>query len=157
MKLSSRQDIDAPAAFVFAALADFDAWERAAMRRGADVQRTENVNRDASGQSWLIKFAYRGKVRRIVLQQTAMQPPTSLQFAGNGASLDGVAAIDLMQLAPRRTRLSVTLDLRPRTIGARILMQSLRLAKARLNRRFSDRVVQICAEIESRYRKSLQN
>ena len=154
MKLSSRQDIDAPAAFVFAALADFEAWERAAMRRGADVERMDKVNRDAQGRSWQIKFSYRGKGRRVVLQLTEMQPPTSMEFAGNGASLDGVAGIDLMELAPLRTRLSVTLDLRPRTIGARILMQSLRLAKARLNRRFSDRVMLICAEIERRYRKS---
>jgi hypothetical protein len=153
MKLSSRQDIDAPAAFVFAALADFEAWERAAMRRGADISRLDKLNHDGPGRSWLVKFSYRGKGRRVALQLTGLRPQTSLEFAGNGASLDGVAGIDLMELAPRRTRLSITLDLRPRTIGARILMQSLRLAKARLNRRFSDRVMLICAEIETRYRK----
>ena len=73
MKLSSRQDINAPAAFVFTALADFEAWERAAMRRGADVERTDKANRDGSGRSWLIRFTYRGKARRIAVQLTAMR------------------------------------------------------------------------------------
>ncbi|MBC7477273.1 MAG: SRPBCC family protein, partial [Pseudorhodobacter sp.] len=37
MKLVAKYDLEVPAAFVFAQLVDFDGWERAAMRRGADV------------------------------------------------------------------------------------------------------------------------
>ncbi len=154
MKLTSRQDIDAPAAFVFAALSDFELWERAALRRGADVVRTDKLTGVAPGLSWMIRFAYRGKQRRLAVRLIALEPPASLGFSGTGNSLDGMAGIDLLQLAARRTRLSITLDVRPRTIGARLVMQSLRLAKSSLNRRFADRVGQVCAEIESRYRQS---
>ena len=49
MKLSSRQDIEAPVAFVFDALNDFQAWERAALRRGAEVARTDKMNVTAQG------------------------------------------------------------------------------------------------------------
>jgi carbon monoxide dehydrogenase subunit G len=154
MKLISRQDIEAPIAFVFAALKDFDAWERAALRRGADVVRMDKLSEALPGLSWRIRFVYRGKERKLALQLTDLQQPTSMEFVGNGTSIDGMARIDLMELAARRTRLSVAMDLRPRTIGARLIMQSLRLAKTRLNRRFSDRVGQLCAEIETRYRQS---
>lgn len=153
MKLTSRQDIEAPAAFVFAALKDFEAWERAALRRGADVARTDKLRDVVPGLSWLVKFGYRGKERRLSLRLTNLEQPTTIGFSGNGASLDGLAGFDLMELAARRTRLSVTLDLKPRTIGARLVLQSLRLAKTRLNRRFADRVAQVCTEIESRYRQ----
>lgn len=154
MKLTSRQDIEAPVAFVFAALKDFDAWERAALRRGADVTRTDKLREIMPGLSWLVKFAYRGKERRLALRLTHLEQPTLMGFSGTGTSLDGLAGIDLMELAARRTRLIVTVDLRPKTIGARVILQSLRLAKARLNRRFADRVGQLCSEIETRYRKS---
>ena len=78
-----------------------------------------------------------------------------LGFSGTGATIEGQAGIDLMALAARRTRLNITVDLQPRTIGARLILQSMRLAKARLNRRFAERVAQFCTEIETRYRKSL--
>lgn len=154
MKLTSRQDIEAPVAFVFEALKDFEGWERAAMRRGADVARTDKLRDVMPGLSWLVKFAYRGKERKLALRLTHLEPPTLLGFSGTGTSLDGLAGIDLLELASRRTRVSVTLDVRPKTIAARVILQSLRLAKARLNRRFTDRVGQYCHEIEARYRKS---
>lgn len=154
MKLSSRQDIEAPIAYVFAALNDFEAWERAALRRGADVARSDKMRDVATGLSWMIKFSYRGKARQVTLRLTNLERSSSMAFTGSGASLDGQAGIELMQLAAQRTRLSVALDLRPKTIGARLVLQSMRLAKARLNRRFGDRVGQFCAEIENRYRQS---
>lgn len=153
MKLTTRQDIEAPVAFVFAALQDFDAWERAAMRRGADVARTDKLRDPVPGVSWLIKFAYRGKQRQLDLRLTNVEKPHLLGFSGTGASLDGQAGIDLMELGARRTRLSVTVELKPRSIGARLVLQSMRLAKTRLNRRFADRVAMFCSEIETRYRK----
>jgi carbon monoxide dehydrogenase subunit G len=154
MKLTARQDIEAPVAFVFDALKDFEAWERAALRRGADVVRTDNLREIGPGLSWMIKFVYRGKGRRLALQLTNLERPTSLGFAGTGTSFEGQAGLDLIALAARRTRLSVTLDMRPRSIGARLVLQSMRLAKARLNRRFADRIEQLCADIETRYRRS---
>lgn len=154
MKLTTRQDIEAPAAFVFEALMDFDAWERAALRRGAEVARTDRLREVLPGLSWLVKFAYRGKERKLALRLTHLEQPTTLAFSGTGTSLDGLAGIDLMELASRRTRISVTLDVRPKTIGARVILQSLRLAKARINRRFADRIGHYCSEIETRYRTS---
>ncbi len=154
MKFTSRQDIEAPVAYVFAALKDFESWERAALRRGADVARTDKLADVKPGLSWMVKFAYRGRERRLALRLIGLEQPTMMEFSGTGTSLDGQAGIDLMALAARRTRLSVTLDLKPKSIGARVILQSLRLAKARLNRRFSERVLQLCTEIEARYHQS---
>lgn len=152
MKLTSRQDIEAPISFVFAALQDFEAWERLALRRGAEVSRTDKLGQIVAGMSWMIKFAYRSKPRRVALRLTRIEAPMNLAFAGSGASLEGLAGIDLLALTARRTRLSVTLDLRPKTIGMRLVLQSMRLAKGRVNRRLADRVEQFCAEIESKHR-----
>ena len=39
MKLTAKTDLEVPAAFVFAALADHQAWEREAVRNGAELGR----------------------------------------------------------------------------------------------------------------------
>ena len=65
MKLSTRQDIEAPLADVYAAFADVEGWERAALRRGAEVTRRDNLRGLAVGMGWLAAFIYRGKARKI--------------------------------------------------------------------------------------------
>ena len=154
MKLTSRQDIEAPVSYVFDALTDFQSWERAALRRGAEVARTDKLSATAVGLSWMIKFAYRGKDRRLALRLTELEHPSMLGFSGMGASFEGQATVDLMALAARRTRLSVTLELRAKTFGARLVLQTWRLGKSRLNQRFAERVGTFCTEIEIRYRQS---
>ena len=43
MKLVARYDVDVPIDFVWAELTDFEAWERMAIRRGAEVMRTDRM------------------------------------------------------------------------------------------------------------------
>ena len=62
--------------------------------------------------------------------------------------------IDLTALTPNRTRMNVQARLAPRTLSARLLVQSLKLAKARMTRKFSVRVAQFAKTIEGRARKA---
>ena len=151
MKLSSKEDVDAPIAAVYAHLSDFDGWERAALRRGAEVRRSDALTEAGRGMAWTVGFSYRGKPRRVALMLTVLVPPSGLGFSGTGANLDGVLAIDLIEMAPRRTRISVKLEIRPRTLVARLFVQSLKLARARVDGRFRMRVAQVAAEIEDRF------
>jgi len=51
LKLAAKYDVEAPVEFVFAQLIDFEGWERAAMRRGADVSRTDKLTKAGPGMS----------------------------------------------------------------------------------------------------------
>jgi carbon monoxide dehydrogenase subunit G len=151
MKLSGRTDISAPMAFVFDALSDFESWERAALRRGADVMRTDTLRGTCVGMSWLVRFAWRGREREIQIKLAELDTPTKMTFAGDGPSIEGGANIEVIELASRRTRMFLQLELKPRTLAARLFVQSLKLAKSRVNGQFEIRLQQIAKDIEARY------
>ena len=154
MKLATKYDVEAPAAFVFAQLTDFDGWERAAMRRGADVTRMDTLRSIGPGAAWQAQFNYRSKDRRLTIALDDIAPIGRLALTGKSAPADGSLAIEILDLGAKRTRVEVKLEVKPNTLTARIYVQSLRLARARVERNFSQRVAQLAVEIEDRFRGS---
>lgn len=152
MKFTTKQDIEAPVAFVFKSLSDFDGWERAAMRRGAEVERTDRLTQAGAGMSWRSLFSYRGRPRQLDLQLLSYESPAQLGFAGQSAAVEGTARVDMMEMSSRRTRIHVVAEVTPRSLAARLFLQSLRLARARVDRKFEQRVAQMASDIEQRYR-----
>lgn len=148
MKLSTRQDIEAPVDRVFAALSDFSAFERAALRRGAEVTRTDSLAAPAAGMSWLLVFAWRGRKRRAICTLHDYAPPEALRLGAEGDGIDLTLALGLMALSRGRSRLGVELELRPRSLTARVMLQTARLGKARLMRRFEARIAEFALRVE---------
>ncbi|WP_103332341.1 SRPBCC family protein [Pseudotabrizicola formosa] len=154
MHFSSRTDIEAPIDFVYAALSDFDAWERAAMRRGAEVARTDKLRAAGVGMGWHVAFRFRGKDRAVDIRLTGQVPEAKLTFAGKGRMLEGDMSVDLVSLSPKRTRMVLHTDIRPLTLAARLLLQSVKLAKGRVQTRLNTRMEQLSVELQARFAAS---
>jgi hypothetical protein len=146
MKITAREDVRAPVEAVYAVLNDSESFERAALRRGAEVRRGGSPARP----EWTVAFDFRGKRRQIAIRRTLEEPPLRLAFAGIGTLFQGEMRIDLVALAPKRTRIAVSLDVRPLTLPARILLQSARLARGRILRRFQGSVGALARFVEER-------
>ena len=153
MKLKSRYDVEAPIDAVCAELVNFDQWERAAMRRGADVGRTDKLPAPGPGMTWFARFRYRGRDREATLRIDRLETPTDIAFAVLSPLADAGIFIEMLELSTRRTRLSMGIDIRPKTLAAKLYVQSLRLAKARVERKFQGRVSQFVLELEDRIRR----
>lgn len=151
MKINGRTDIGAPIAFVFTALSDFEAWERAAMRRGADVHRTDKLRQPAPGMTWQARFAWRGRERQLQVKLTDLRPQTGLGLDFDGPSVTGTLKIELVELSARRTRMLMHVETKPRTLAARLFIQSLKLAKRRVQKRYDGRLRAIAEDIEQRF------
>ena len=156
MKLTSKQDIEAPLGFVFQQLADFESWERAAMRRGADVSRTDKLRAPGPGMGWLARFRYRSRDRKLEIRLDQLDPPSHLVFSGVSKLVDGEMVVDLIELGQKRTRVQVSLDLKPKTLTAKLYVQSLRLARSRVEKNFGQRIAQMTGEIEERFLRPLK-
>jgi hypothetical protein len=154
MKLSGRADIEAPLTFVFDVLSDFEFWERAAMRRGADVHRTDKRKSPGPGMSWMIRFGWRGRERQLHMKLAAMEAPTLIALTGDGPSVEIAVNIDAMELSAKRSRIIVQSVVKPRTLAARLFIQSLKLARKKVNQRYETRLKTLAHLIETRYAES---
>ncbi|WP_372604398.1 SRPBCC family protein [Actibacterium sp.] len=150
MKLSTRQDIAAPVDQVFQALTDFDSFERAAMRRGIEVARTDTLGAHGAGMGWISKVPYRGKPRELTAEIGTYERPEQVAVNWAIMGLDGALDVQLVALSPRHSRIVVGLDMRPKTLTARLFLQSLRLAKSSLHRKFSHSVLRFAKDLEGR-------
>lgn len=150
MKLATKKDIEAPIAKVWAALSDYEAWERSAMRRGVDVERTDKLTKPGPGMSWIARFAYRARTRKADMRLTEMTGPGLLAFTLASDAVDVAAKVELIEMSARRTRMHLTSEVKPRSLGARLFLQSLRLARAKVDRKFDAKVGQLALELETR-------
>jgi len=150
MKFSKREDIEAPADFVFRAMSDFQALERAAMRRGIEVSRLDARTRTEPGMSWLVRAPVRGRIRDITITLTRCVPDQVLETTAESGGIDALGSIELVALSRTRTRVQVGLEVKPKTFTTRLLVQSLKLAKHTLDARFARRVAEMARHIEKR-------
>ncbi|MFO7771978.1 MAG: SRPBCC family protein [Roseovarius gahaiensis] len=150
MNFSSHEDIEAPIDAVFAAVTDFQAFERQALRRGAEVQRSDSLAQPGPGMTWDAAFMLRGKRREIKIELARMDRPNGVLADARSRNLKAQFEVDLVALSRNRTRLSVTLVLEPKTLAARLMLQSIKLARKRLTRRFRKRVAEFATDVENR-------
>ncbi|MBK0326410.1 SRPBCC family protein [Rhodobacteraceae bacterium F11138] len=154
MQFAGKEDIEAPIDRVFAALADFTLYERRAIRRGAEIERLNDHSSPRVGMAWKARFVLRGKPRKIRVEMTQYSAPSLLRFGYVAQGLEGELTVALVALSPGRTRMSVVLNLKPRTLSARLLVQSLRLARASLVKRFKLSLADLARTLEDQLGRS---
>jgi carbon monoxide dehydrogenase subunit G len=152
MEFSTQYDVEAPIEFVWTQASNFTMLERQALRRGAEVKRKDSLATPGVRAEWDIRFQFRSKYREVNAKITSFDVPNRYTVMSTSGSIDGVCVVDLVALSPKRTRLTVTFDLTAKSLGSRLMLQSLKMAKSGLNTRFEDRVASMARDIQDRYR-----
>ena len=154
MKFSTKEDIEAPIDAVFAMLCDFETFERAAMRRGAEVQRTDSKTVASIGMGWRAAFNMRGKRREVEIEMMAFDKPNEMGFECRSQGLLTHLTLELVALSKSRTRIMVNFDIKPLNLSARLLVQSLKLAKTTLTKKYKLRVAEFAKSLEERHNRA---
>lgn len=144
MKFSTREDTDQPAEKLFEALSDFSTLERLLLRRGAMVRRIDGKD------AWQIGFDWRGKARHLNVTLNENVPPERLAFTGQSDQFDLYLQLTVVPLTPSKSRLIFELDVTPRGMKARLLLQTAKLTKHQLDRKFSQRVAEFVLNVSAR-------
>ncbi len=150
MKLSTQQDVEAPIEKVFEAVSDFDQFERTLLKRGAKVERVDELKKAAAGMAWDINFSFRGRKRDAKAVIDELKTPEKVKATAISSGVHGLLDVELRALSNDRTRMKIGVDMKPKTLPARILIQSLKLAQNSLKDRFKNRVAEFAKDIETR-------
>lgn len=151
MKLTAKTDLEVPAAAVFATLIDHPTWEREALRNGVEVERPAGSPAMGIGAEWRIRGRFRGKARKVQVRIDEMTPAQRLTLGVDSPSVEGTTWLEVMVLSSRRSRLRVDLEVKPKTLAARLFINTMRLAKGRVQARFEHRLGLLGARIKDRY------
>jgi uncharacterized protein YndB with AHSA1/START domain len=154
MKFSTKEDIEAPIDAVFDMLCDFEMFERAAMRRGAEVQRTDSKTVPGVGMGWRGAFNLRGKRREVDIEMITFDRPNEIVLECQSAGLLTTMTIELVALSRTRTRLMIAFEIKPLNLSARLLVQSLKLAKTSMTKKFKLRIAEFAKSLEERHQRA---
>ncbi|WP_376874628.1 SRPBCC family protein [Albirhodobacter sp. R86504] len=140
MQFSSQQDILAPIERAFDILSDFNQIETIARGRKIDVKRLDNLTQAGVGLSWDISFKMRGKRRELIVDLVEFTRPDTLAFSGVSSSFEIEANVVLTEVTPMKTRMKIVTSIAPRSLGARLMIQSAKLGKTSLNKKYDKRI-----------------
>lgn len=146
MKFSTRTDTQMPAADLFDALADFERSERLLLRRGVAVTRHGDEN--AVGLKWDLKFDWRGQARDLSLRVTRFDRPEVIGIDGMSAPFELFVTMSVVALSPTKSRLIFELEAKPRHMRARLMLQTAKIGKSALDRKFSRRIGEYVADLQ---------
>ncbi|MEM6577149.1 MAG: SRPBCC family protein [Pseudomonadota bacterium] len=152
MQFVAHEDVDAPVDYVFTQLSDFTALERSALRRGADIQRTDSKTTPGPGMTWKASYDLRRTLMNMALELTQFDPPNGMVIEGHSTTLDGLITLDLVALSRLRTRISLRVDVRARTLPARLFLQSFKLARVHPGVTFKRMAASYATRLEERYK-----
>ena len=151
MELTAREDIEAPLDEVFRAVSDFEAFERAVLRRGSDVARTDTLAVAGKGMCWDVTFDFRGRPRKADLEVVEFNVPDGLKVLGKSSGIEVVFSVELVALSRARTRLDIKADIQATNLPARLVLQPMKLAHASIQKRFRKRVAQFASKVEDNW------
>lgn len=154
MQLTAREDIAAPIDQVFAALSEFEGFERQAMRRGATVQRVDPLTHPGVGMKWNLSFEMRGKQRELVVELVTFDAPNEMAFEGKSTGIQADFKIELLALARNRTRMELAFEVAALNLSSRLLVQSLKLARGTISKKFKLRVADYARGLEDRLQRT---
>ena len=150
MKFSGREDVEVSIEALFEALCDYKTFERQAMRRGADVRRVDTGETFAIGASWNVTFVLRGRRRNMDIALKNLQAPNMMLFWAKSSGMEASFEVELLAMSRKQTRIYVAMEMYPQNLASRLLVQSLKLAKGSLNKRFKARLTEYTKTLEGR-------
>ena len=153
MKFAATEEISAPIEQVFADLSNFRRFEREAIKNGIELRRKDNLTQPGPGMGWEARFIARGKPRELNAEVTEFTDPDKLAFSGKIGGMTGFLVLELQSISENLTELNAVLDLKPKSFSARVLIQSMKIARGSIAKRFRKAVRKFSRRLERRLAK----
>lgn len=149
MNLTFQEVIAAPRAAAFGGLTDFDALIAAFMPSGAQVTRLDGPGPVCVGSAWRAVVALHGLERVLTARLDSLLPQEGFSICGELEDLRADLDVALCPAGDGRTRAIVDLNLSPRGVAGRLLIQPLRLVRGQITEKLAMRLARYARHIEA--------
>jgi hypothetical protein len=149
MKFSTRIDTDKSATELFDLISDFSRSERALVARGAQIRRIDPSQDPGTGLGWTIDFNWRGQRRTVRLDVTRFDRPSHITLDGHSDQFDLSISMTVVALSRVKSRLLFETEVRARNMRARLLLQTAKLGKTQLDRKYDQRIADFVAHLRA--------
>lgn len=153
MKFKVSEDVDAPQAMVWARFTDFSGFENDARGRGATLTRLGNWTETAQGVEWRGEVTVRGKSRPITAKVTQLVPQEMCIVESRIGGMNCHHEMSFIALSGAVTRVGLVLDLSADTLTARLLLQTMKLARGRVLQRLQGILARQGNVVEAEWRR----
>jgi uncharacterized membrane protein len=152
LKFKVSDDVEAPVERVWAGFTDFAAIESDIRAREADLVRVGDWKEAALGVAWRGSVPVRGKIRPIDARIAAFTPGERMMVESKVGGMSCSYEVTFAALSEQMTRVSVTLELKASTLSARLLLQTLKIARRKVIQRLEGAIVRQGQAVESDWR-----
>ena len=97
----------------------------------------------------------RGRRRDVDIVLSEYDVPNRIVADSTSGGLKAKCIVDLVALSRKRTRMSLDMELEATTLSSRLLVQSLKLAKGKMSKRFHLRMAEYARELEERFQRKV--
>ena len=153
MKFKVSEDVDAPQEMVWARFTDFSGFEEDARGRGAILTRVGNWTQTVQGVEWRGEVTVRGKSRPITAKVTQLVPQELCIVDSRIGGMNCHQEIIFVPLSTTVTRVALMLDLSADTLTARLLLQTMKLARGRVLQKLQGVLARQGNAVEAAYRR----
>ncbi|SDZ19160.1 Polyketide cyclase / dehydrase and lipid transport [Jannaschia faecimaris] len=147
MKFVATEDVAAPIDAVWARVCDLEAFERRAAQRVGGIRRNPS-GPPGQGTEWTGTAEIMGKTRAITVTAATLAAPTQLVAEAVTDGMNITIQVELVGLGPRLTRLTVTSEGKARSLTARLMLQSAKLARKTMAKRYKARIADFASRVE---------
>ena len=138
---------------VWARFTDFSGIEEDARGRGAILNRVGNWTQTVQGVEWRGEVTVRGKSRPITAKVTQLVPQELCIVDSRIGGMNCHQEIIFVPLSTTVTRVALMLDLSADTLTARLLLQTMKLARGRVLQKLQGVLARQGNAVEAAYRR----
>lgn len=149
MKFSTRVDTDKASSELFELISDFSRIEKALVARGAQVRRIDPAQDPGTSLGWAIDFNWRGQRRAVRLDVTRFDRPSRITLEGHSDQFELSIDMTVVALSRAKSRLLFETRIRPRNMRARLLLQTAKLGKTQLDRKYDQRIADFLTHLRA--------
>jgi len=153
MKFKVSEEVDAPQAMVWTRFTDFSGFENDARGRGATITRVGNWTTTAEGVEWRGEVTIRGKARAVSARVARLVPQELCLIDSRIGGMECGYEMTFVPVSADVTEVSIVLELSVDTLAARLLLQTLKLARSRVMLRLQGMLARQGNAVEAAYRK----